>query len=82
MRIKPVNIGLGYYVIQVLVDAIERAGTLHSDSVNKALAGTDLMTINARVKFDANQFNLILLSFGQWQKVDKPQKWELKIVSS
>ncbi len=76
------NIGLGYYVIQVLVDAIERAGTLNPDAVNKALAATDLMTINARVKFDSNQFNLIPLSFGQWQKVDKPQKWELKIVSS
>jgi hypothetical protein len=41
-----------------------------------------LMTINARVKFDSNQFNLIPLSFGQWRKVDKPHKWELRIVSS
>jgi branched-chain amino acid transport system substrate-binding protein len=76
------NIGLGYYVIQVLVDAIEKAGSLNTEAVNKALAGTDLMTINARVKFDSNQFNLIPLSFGQWNKTDKPQKWELKIVSS
>ena len=76
------NIGLGYYVIQVLADAIERAGTLKTEDVNAALKTTDLMTINARVKFDENQFNLIPLSFGQWQKVDTPQKWDLKLVSS
>jgi ABC-type branched-subunit amino acid transport system substrate-binding protein len=76
------NIGLGYYVIQVLADAIQRAGSLNIDSLNKALGDTDLMTINARVKFDANQFNLIPLSFGQWRKADKPRNWELKIVSS
>jgi ABC-type branched-subunit amino acid transport system substrate-binding protein len=76
------NIGLGYYVIQVLADAIERAGTLSTDGVNKALEGTDLMTINARVKFDANQFNLIPLSFGQWHKIATPAKWALKLVST
>jgi len=76
------NIGLGYYVIQVLVDAIERAGTLDTDAVNKALAGTNLMTINARVKFDERQFNLIPLSFGQWHKVTTPAKWALKLVST
>lgn len=76
------NIGLGYYVIQVLADAIERAGTLDTDAVNKALAETDLMTINARVKFDADQFNFIPMSFAQWQKATTPEKWELKLVSS
>lgn len=76
------NIGLGYYVIQVLVDAIKRAGALDTESVNKALAKTDLMTINGRVKFDKDRFNLIPLSFGQWQKVDTPAKWALKLVAS
>lgn len=76
------NIGLGYYVIQVLVDAIERAGSVQNEAVNKALAQTDLMTINSRVKFDERQFNLIPLSFGQWHKVSGPEKWSLKLVST
>jgi ABC-type branched-subunit amino acid transport system substrate-binding protein len=76
------NIGLGYYVIQVLVDAIERAGSIQTDAVNKALSQTDLMTINSRVKFDERQFNLIPLSFGQWHKVSTPEKWSLKLVST
>jgi ABC-type branched-subunit amino acid transport system substrate-binding protein len=76
------NIGLGYYVIQVLVDAIERAGALDTASVNKALAQTDLMTINARVRFDKNRFSIIPLNFGQWHKVDTSAKWELKLVAT
>jgi branched-chain amino acid transport system substrate-binding protein len=76
------NIGLGYYVIQVLADAIERAGALDTDSVNKALADTDMMTINGRVKFTQDRWNYIPLSFGQWFKTDRPEKWELKIVHS
>jgi branched-chain amino acid transport system substrate-binding protein len=76
------NIGLGYYVIQVLADAIERAGTLDTDAVNKAMAETDLETINSRVKFDDNHFNYIPMSFAQWQKTDEPEKWAVRIVSS
>ncbi len=81
---QPVNraIGPGYRSIQVLVDAIERSGTIDPDQVNKALAETDLNTICHRVKFDENHFNRGPLMFGQWFKTDKPEKWELKIVFS
>ena len=74
------NIGAGYSVIQVLVDAIQRAGTLDPAEVNAALAATDLMTIRHRVKFDENQFNRGPLVYGQWQKVEG--KWVCPIVLS
>jgi len=81
---QPLNrsIGLGYYVMQVLFDSIERAGTLDKDAINKAIGETDLMTINYRVKFDENQFNVFWLSFGQWHTTDTPWVWELPVVLS
>lgn len=77
------NIGWGYPVIQILVDAIERAGTLDKEAVNKALEETDLMTITHRVKFiGETHLSIQPLAFGQWRRTDKPEKWECPIVSS
>jgi len=76
------NIGAGYSLIQVLVDAIERAGTLEPEAVNAALAETDLMTIRHRVKFDENQFNRGPLVYGQWQWDDVTEDWVCPIVLS
>ena len=72
----------GYRTIQVLADAIKRAGTLDKEKVCAALAKTDLMTVVHRVTFDENQFNRGPLVYGQWQKTDKPSKWELRVVLS
>lgn len=81
---QPLNpaIGPGYRSMQVLIDAIERAGSLDSAKVQAALAATDLMTIGHRVKFDENQFNRTPIVFAQWYKTNTPQQWELKIVFS
>ena len=82
---KPVNqaLGHGYTPIQILLDAIERAGTLDKEAVNRAIGETDLMTINHRMKFDKKeQWSWIPLFFGQWMKTDNPWKWDLKVVFS
>jgi branched-chain amino acid transport system substrate-binding protein len=81
---KPLNrcIGSGYRSIQILIDAIERAGSLDGEKVNAALATTDLMTVMHRVKFDENHFTYELLAYGQWQKTDQPWVWELPVVFS
>jgi len=81
---KPLNrnIGPGYSIIQVLIDAVERAGSLDGAKVNAALATTDLKTVRHRVKFDANHFSRGPLVFGQWQKTDKPWVWECPVVFS
>lgn len=81
---KPVNrnIGAGYSIIQVLADAIQRAGTLDAEDVNTALAATDLMTIRYRVKFDENQFNRGPLVYGQWQWDETEEDWVCPIVLS
>lgn len=74
--------GWGYANMQVMADAIERAGSLDAGKVNEALAKTDMMTLAQRVKFDEQQFSQLPLTYGQWMKTDKPQKWELQIVFS
>ena len=76
------NIGAGYSIIQVLVDAIERAGTLDGDDVCAALADTDLMTIRHRVVFDENQFSRGPLVYGQWQWDEEEEDWVCPIILS
>jgi branched-chain amino acid transport system substrate-binding protein len=82
---QPLNIAIGwsYCMVQVLVDAIERAGTLDKDAVNKAIGETDLKTIAGLFKYDKEmQFNFSPLFIGQWNKTDKPEVWELPVVFS
>jgi len=81
---KPMHqiVGWGYGIAQVLIDAIERAGSLDGDKLNQALAETDLMTIYHRVVFDEEQFSRVPVAFGQWHKTDQPCVWENPIVYS
>ena len=82
---RPFNVamGFGYQIVQVLADAIERAGTLDADAVLKAIGNTDMKTIVDRVKFDQKtQFARVPVFFGQWQKTNKPWVWECPIVFS
>ena len=55
---QPLNPALGwsYANIQIIFDAIQRAGTLDKDKVNAALGQTDILTISNRVKYDEFQF--------------------------
>lgn len=76
------GIGAGYSIIQVLIDAVQRAGTLDADDVCAALASTDLATIRGRVAFDANQFSRGPLVYGQWQWDQEAEDWVCPIVLS
>ncbi len=75
-------VGSAYSQIQILLDAIERAGTLDKAQVNAALAETDLMTIRHRAKYDEYQFSRFPICFGQWFKTDSPHVWEFKVIFS
>ncbi|MCL4488683.1 MAG: ABC transporter substrate-binding protein [Chloroflexi bacterium] len=82
---QPLNrgIGHGYTPMQVLFDAIQRAGSLDGKAINAALADTNMQTINYLVKFDpATHFSWIPVFVGQWQKTDKPWVWESPITFS
>lgn len=44
--------GSAYGAIQVLADAIERAGTLDSEDIRDAVAATDMVSVMGPIKFD------------------------------
>ncbi len=81
---EPTNqcVGWLYTSAQVMADAIERAGTLDHTKVNEAISKTDLITIDGRVVFDADNYSRIPVAFGQWQKSDKAYVWENAVVYS
>ena len=77
------TIGMGYSAMQVLLDAIERADKLDKESINEAIAETAGYFMSGHIRFSKTAHdspNPIMC--GQWQKVDKPWKWEMKIVFS
>jgi branched-chain amino acid transport system substrate-binding protein len=53
--------GAAYVCVQVLADAVARAGTLDRDKIRDAIAATNMMTIMGRVRFNpdgtANMYN-------------------------
>jgi len=82
---QPLNQSMGwtYADTQVLFDAIERAGTLDADAVNKAIGETDLMTVTHRVVFEEGvQHSRAPLALVQWQKTDGPEIWWNPVVVS
>lgn len=76
------NLGFGYAAVQVLADAIKRAGSVDAAKVNAALKTTDLGTIYSRVAFDKDNYSRVPVAFGQWIRVDKPYKYENPVVLS
>jgi len=76
------NLGFGYAAVQVLADAIKRAGSVDPEKVNAALKTTDLVTIYSRVAFDKDNYSRVPVAFGQWVSVDKPYKYENPVVLS
>jgi branched-chain amino acid transport system substrate-binding protein len=77
------GIGWGYELVQVLFNAIERAGTLDTEAVNKALGETNMATIaTPYFQFDEKHSCRMPLCLAQWQKTDKPWVWECPIIFS
>ena len=76
------NVGMGYQYMQVLLNAVERAGTIDGEEVNHALRDTDMMTIYHRVLFNDKNICRMPVAFGQWQKTDKPYVWDNPIIYS
>jgi len=61
--------GSAYVCVQILADALERAGTLDRDKVRDAIAATDTMTIMGPLKFKPNgkAVGKYMQTMSQWQ---------------
>jgi len=74
-------LGAAYAQIQIIVDAISRAGTLDPDKVNEAIGQSTIVTPLGPVHFDPETHACACdLVQGQWRKTEKG--WELAIVYS
>jgi len=69
-------IGPGVASIQVIAAAIEKAGTLNRESVKRAIAATDMMTVTGPVKFQPNGKRVFAVPVvTQWQNGKTELVW-------
>jgi branched-chain amino acid transport system substrate-binding protein len=63
-----IGAGAAYSCIQVVANAIERAGTLDREAIRDAIATTDMMTVAGQIKLDATGKRIDPLHIAtQWQ---------------
>ena len=59
--------GPAYAAVQILADAIHRAGSLDRDAIRDAIAATDLDTIVGHITFNADGTGNVINIINQWQ---------------
>ena len=67
--------GPAYACVQILADAIERAGTLDRDAIRDAIAATDMTTVTGPVTFNADGTGNVLNPMAQWQNGQLELVW-------
>jgi branched-chain amino acid transport system substrate-binding protein len=76
-RPADILVGPAYACIQILADAITRAGTLDRDAIRDALAATNIMTVIGPVTFNADGTGNVLNPLVQWQAGKMQLVWPL-----
>jgi len=74
-RPSDILVGPAYACVQILADAIERAGILDRDAVREALTKTDMMTVIGPVTFNADGTGNVLNPLAQWQNGKMELVW-------
>ncbi|HLF26326.1 MAG TPA: amino acid ABC transporter substrate-binding protein [Anaerolineae bacterium] len=59
--------GPAYAAVQILADAITRAGSVDRDKIRDAIAATDMTTVVGSVKFNADGTGQVTTIINQWQ---------------
>ena len=60
--------GTAYAVVQILADALQRAGTLDREKIRDAIAATNLSTVMGQIRFKPNgRAEGYVRAFSQWQ---------------
>lgn len=76
-RPADILVGPAYSCVQILADAIERAGTLDRNAVRDALEDTDMMTVIGPVSFNADGTGNVLNPLVQWINGKMELVWPL-----
>jgi branched-chain amino acid transport system substrate-binding protein len=67
--------GPAYAAVQILADAISRAGSLDRDAIRDAIAATDMMTVVGPVKFNPDGTGQVVTIINQWQNGTQVLVW-------
>ena len=70
-----IPVGCAYASVQILANAIERAGTLDRDKIRDAIAVTNMTTVRGPIKFRENGTAIIRYGYRQWQNGKNLQIW-------
>lgn len=76
-RPADILVGPAYACVQVLADAINRAGTLDRDAIRDAIAATNMMTVIGQTSFNADGTGNVLNPLVQWQSGKMELVWPL-----
>lgn len=68
-------VGPSYSAIQILADAIERAGTLDRQAIRDAIAATDMMAMIGPVTFREDGTGVVVTPFLQYQEGEIQLVW-------
>jgi len=74
--------GPAYASVQILADAVTRAGTLDRAKIRDAIAATNLMTVEGRVRFRPDGTGVVTVVFLQWQRGKQELVWPKEFATS
>lgn len=74
-RPSDVITGPAYASVQILADAITRAGALDRAKIRDAIAATNMMTVEGQVRFRADGTGVVTIVFLQWQRGKQELIW-------
>ena len=75
-------VGPAYSQVQILADAIERAGKLDREALRGALAATNMNTVEGPVKFNPDGSGQVLVSANQWQNGKQMLIWPKDVAAA
>lgn len=67
--------GPAYASVQILADAVTRAGSLDRTKIRDAIAATNLMTVEGPVRFRPDGTGVVQVVFLQWQRGKQELIW-------
>ncbi|HLN14070.1 MAG TPA: amino acid ABC transporter substrate-binding protein [bacterium] len=74
-RPADVVVGPAYACVQIVANAIQRAGKLDSTAIRDAMASTNMMTVEGPVKFRPDGTGIVPTVIVQWQNGQQQMVW-------
>ncbi|HXF83710.1 MAG TPA: amino acid ABC transporter substrate-binding protein [bacterium] len=74
-RPTDVTAGPAYACVQIVANAVERAGRVDPQAIRDALAATNMMTVAGPVRFRADGTGIVQFVLNQWQNGRQVRVW-------